>query len=178
MLTVRRSRSIREADERAAEARIVDQRLREIQSSLVSRNSTVRGALNSVSSQVSTPFHINGPASSQQAQASINVYSCRVTLPRKAKQRFVRRWRGRICLPRWICKSVWELSMYQTDGLRRFDLRSIKCHEDDSPIFDYVRTGNVAVVKKLLDAGILSPYELRNNGSLLEVGRLSNACCW
>lgn len=68
--------------------------------------------------------------------------------------------------------------MYQTDGLRRFDLRSIKCHEDDSPIFDYVRTGNVAVVKKLLDAGILSPYELRNNGSLLEVGRLSNACCW
>jgi hypothetical protein len=86
---------------------------------------------------------------------------------RHRRQRRNKSYRLRICLPRWFVNCVWELAVHEADGVWTTQIWPVNVRPSSAVVFDYVSSGDVTVVRELLQSGRLSmrdhmPFEDEN----------------
>jgi hypothetical protein len=77
--------------------------------------------------------------------------------------------RFRLPLMAWLASRTWEIAVSESNALWTWRVNPINYRPADSPVFDYVRGGNIAAVAKLLHARELSIWDVTRNTTLLGV---------
>ena len=67
--------------------------------------------------------------------------------------------RMRIRLPYWLTNQTWTLAAYHSQGSWTVELHPEVWRPFEAPALDFIRTGDIANVKKALDTGQLSIWD-------------------
>jgi hypothetical protein len=104
------------------------------------------------------------------------VSRCNHSLPaRQGKRKNSKtRFRASFQLPTWLCRRVWELTVAHAQCRWSMHLRTYNITPDDSPIFHYCTSGDLAKVQRLIESGEATPLDVAMHPSgdwltLLEV---------
>jgi hypothetical protein len=97
----------------------------------------------------------------------------RVGTPNSNRPKRDRSYRLRVSLPRWFVHCVWELGAHEEDGVWKTVFWPVNLRPKSAVAFDYVKSGNVEAVRKLLQSRHLSirdhMYHWGRNMSLFDV---------
>lgn len=112
------------------------------------------------------------PASWMETQPSPSASS---VTPDVTLQKF-RRHRYRVSMPRWLVNFVWDVTFFEYRGSWILQLRPVIIRPRGTFAFDFVRSGDIETIRRLLQSGELSLHDHEQVGgncrNLLEVGRV------
>jgi hypothetical protein len=95
-----------------------------------------------------------------------------VTFDERRKRTWL--WKSRVSLPLWLVNRVWEFGLREADGGWTAQLYPIMVRPQDAYVFNFVYSGDVDTVRRLLRSGQLSVRDHSQGWfgpvSLLEVG--------
>ena len=93
------------------------------------------------------------PAGSIQTQQTSVI---KTSATRPIRQKRDRSYRLRLSLPRWFVNCVWELAVHEADGVWTTQIWPVNLRHHDAVVFEYVQSGDVEAVSRLLQSGQLS----------------------
>jgi hypothetical protein len=78
------------------------------------------------------------------------------TSTKMKRQKRGRSYTLRVNLPRWFVKCVWELAVHEADGVWTTQIWPVNVRPRSAVVFEYVESGDVEVIRDLLQSGQLS----------------------
>lgn len=154
---------MRESTKHAAAFALQSEHIRRLHNTVETGNAVLLGHM--------TNSTLLEPATSTRTQQK-SVVTADSTKPRRQKRD--RSYRLRVSLPRWFVNRVWELGVHESDGVWTTQIWPVNVRPDSAVVFDYVRSGDLEVVRGLLQSGQLSMRDHSRGGefgdeSLFEV---------
>jgi hypothetical protein len=102
--------------------------------------------------QIANPAHLEPPAVTQAQHDS----AARTAVTESRRHKHDRSYRVRVSLPRWFVNCVWELGVYETDGVWTTQIWPVNVRPTSAVVFEYVENGDVEAVRGLLHSRKLS----------------------
>jgi hypothetical protein len=130
---------MRESAKHAAAFALQSEHIKQLHNTVETGNATLIGHL--------TNSHILEPMASAQTEQT-----SRVGTTRKRNKSY----RLRVSLPHWFINCVWELGVHEADGVWTTQIWNVNVRPSTAVVFEYVRSGDVKVVRELLQSGRLS----------------------
>jgi len=149
LINLFRSRTMREHANQAAAFAL--QRELQIEHSKQLQN-TVEAAKVAFLGQVTSSTLLEPAGSIQTQQTSV----IKPFATRPIRQKRDRSYRLRLSLPRWFVNCVWELAVHEADGVWTTQIWPVNLRHHDAVVFEYVQSGDVEAVSRLLQSGQLS----------------------
>jgi hypothetical protein len=159
---------VREATAHAAALTLQNQRMERLQAVVETGHMALLGHITNIASQQV----VTRQGASKHLLSDHNEPSDR-PLPVKTRHRKSRIYR--IALPRWLVGRVWEFAVHESNSVRKIQLYSLNMRPSYTYAFDFVRSGDTATVRELLNSGQLSVLDRsadEEGGTLLEVRSL------
>jgi hypothetical protein len=106
----------------------------------------------------------------QREKSAIERNQQRVTYAIKRQKRLMARLR----MPAWLSLSsnAWEICCYKANCGWMFTAQAYRVVQQDSPIFQFARYGNVRSIQELFEKKFASPYDRMSNGiTVLDVSQ-------
>jgi hypothetical protein len=146
--------------QQAAMAALHSERLSRLQDTLESGNSQLLGPVTALGHRDLEPSLLKPDLGQQQIKPK--------SLPhRQLRRKMV--YKLRLSLPRWFSESVWDFGVYASEGTWTIHLRHMNARPWNAYVFDFVESGDVEAVRRLLQSGHLSFQDCSGSTNLLEV---------
>lgn len=132
---------MRESAKHAAAFALQSEHIKQLQNTVTTGNAALLGHLSN--------SNILEPVASVQTEQTSMIRGGTTRKPNKS-------YRLRVSLPRWFTNCVWELGVHEADGVWTSQIWTVNIRPGSAVVFDYVNTGDVKVVRELLQSGRLS----------------------
>jgi len=132
---------MRESAKHAAAFALQSKHIKQLHNTVETGNAALLGRI--------TNSNPSGPAASAQTQQTAMIRA-------GANKKRNKSYRLRVSLPRWFINCVWKLGVHEADGVWTTQVWTVNVRPSSAVVFDYVKSGDVKVVRELLQSGGLS----------------------